>query len=134
MGLRSRNKGKRGEREAAAELTRLFNVEARRGRQFQGSDNSPDIIVDIPDLHFEVKRCEGFRLYDALAQAAKDAGGNVPIVLHRQNQKPWVAIVQLDDLPRLAVQLYLALDPLQAAIIAMILGWLLGQLLLCAVE
>ena len=109
MGLRSRNKGKRGEREAAAELTRLFNVEARRGRQFQGSDNSPDIIVDIPDLHFEVKRCEGFRLYDALAQAAKDAGGNVPIVLHRQNHKPWVAIVQLDDLPRLAVQLYLAL-------------------------
>ena len=109
VGLRSRNKGKRGEREAAAELTRLFNVEARRGRQFQGSDDSPDVLVDIPDLHFEVKRCEDFRLYNALAQAAADAGAKVPIVLHRQNRKPWVAIVQLDDLPRLAVQLYLAL-------------------------
>ena len=109
MGLRSRNKGKRGEREAAAELQRLFSVEARRGRQFQGTDESPDVIVDIPDLHFEVKRCEGFRLYDALEQAINDAANKVPIVLHRQNRKPWVAIVQLDDLPRLVVQLYLTL-------------------------
>ncbi len=109
MGLRSRNKGKRGEREAAAELQRLFNVEARRGRQFQGGDDSPDVVVDIPDVHFEVKRAEEFRLYNALAQAAEDAGPKIPVVLHRQNRKPWVAIVQLDDLPQLAVQLYLTL-------------------------
>lgn len=109
MGLRSRNKGKRGEREAAAELQRLFNVDARRGCQFQGSDESPDVVVDIPRLHFEVKRCESFRLYDALDQSIKDAGDNIPVVLHRQNRRPWVAIVRLDDLPQLAVQLYLTL-------------------------
>ncbi len=109
MGLLSRNKGKRGEREAAAELQRLFNVDARRGRQFQGGDESPDVVVDIPRLHFEVKRCENFRLYDALDQAIKDAGDNIPVVLHRQNRRPWVAIVRLDDLPQLAVQLYLTL-------------------------
>ncbi len=109
MGLRSRNKGKRAEREAAAELVRLFNVDARRGRQFRGSDESPDIVADIPGLHFEVKRCEDFRLYPAITQASEDAGQNVPVVLHRQNRKPWVAIVRLDDLPQLAVQLYLAL-------------------------
>ncbi len=106
MGLRSRNKGKRGEREAAAEVRKLFRTEARRGRQFAGSDESPDIHTGIADVHFEVKRAEALRLYDALAQAIDDAGDNVPVVLHKQNRKPWVAIVRLDDLPRLAMRLY----------------------------
>ena len=109
MGAKSRSKGVRGELEAAAELRRLFGVEARRGRQFQGTDESPDVQVDIPGVHFEVKRNEALRLYEALAQAAEDAGDKVPVVLHRANRKPWVAIVPLDDLPRLAVQLYLTL-------------------------
>lgn len=109
MGLRSRNKGKRGEREAAAEIKRIFRTEASRGRQFAGTDESPDIRTAIPKVHFEVKRAESFRLYDALEQAARDAGENIPVVLHKQNRQPWVAVVRLDDLPQLAVQLYLTL-------------------------
>jgi hypothetical protein len=109
MGAKSRRKGVRGELEAAAELRRLFGTEARRGHQFQGSDESPDVLADIPKVHFEVKRTEALRLYDALGQAIGDAGENVPVVLYRANRKPWVAIVELDDLPRLAVQLYLTL-------------------------
>jgi len=109
MGLKSRNKGKRGEREAAAEVRRLFRTNARRGRQYCGSDESPDIIAEIEDVHFEVKRAETLRLYEALDQAISDAGEKIPVVLHRQNRKPWVAVVRLDDLPRLAVQLYLTL-------------------------
>ena len=109
MGAKSKRKGCRGELEAAAELRRLFRVEACRGRQFCGSEQSPDVRVAIPGLHFEVKRREGLRLYPSLQQAIADAGDNVPVVLHRANQKPWVAIVRLDDLPRLAVQLYLTM-------------------------
>lgn len=109
MGLRSRNKGKAGEREAAAEIRRLFGVESRRGRQFSGSDESPDVVTAIPNVHFEVKRAEAFRLYSALDQATADAGGKVPVVLHRANARPWVAIVRLDDLPQLASTLYLTL-------------------------
>ena len=110
MGSRSLQKGKRGEREAAAEIGRLFRVEARRGRQFSGDPTAPDIRTAIPKVHFEVKRVEAFRLYQALRQAISDAGGeNVPVVLHRPNGEPWVAIVRLDDLPKLAVQLYLTL-------------------------
>lgn len=109
MGARSRRKGQRGELEAAAEIRRLFHVGASRGRQFCGSDQSPDIRTDIAQVHFEVKRCETLRLYDALDQATGDAGDKVPVVLHRANGQPWVAIVRLDDLPRLAVQLYLTL-------------------------
>jgi Holliday junction resolvase len=109
MGLRSRNKGKRGEREAAAEIRRLFRTDARRGRQFSGSDESPDIVTNIEGVHFEVKRRETLRLYDALAQSIEDAGDKLPVVLHKQNRQPWVAIVRLDDLPHLAVQLHLTL-------------------------
>ncbi|RMF86088.1 MAG: hypothetical protein D6744_00360, partial [Planctomycetota bacterium] len=88
----------------------LFRTEAYRGRQFAGSDESPDIVTGIAGVHFEVKRAETLRLYDALAQAIDDAGDNIPVVLHRQNRKPWVAIVRLDDLPQLAVQLFLTLS------------------------
>jgi len=109
MGAKSRNKGCRGEVEAAAELQRLFRVEAHRGRQFCGSADSPDVRIAIPGVHVEVKRVEALRLYQALEQAIADAGENVPIVLHRANKKPWVAIVRLDDLPKLAVQLYLTM-------------------------
>ena len=68
MGRRSRNKGKRGELEAAAEIRRLFGTEAARGRQFQGSDESPDIVTGIVDVHFEVKRAESLQLYAAMEQ------------------------------------------------------------------
>ena len=109
MGAKSRRKGCRGELEAAAELRRLFRVDAHRGRQFRGTEDSPDVLAAIPGVHVEVKRVEALRLYSALDQAAADAGENAPVVLHRANQKPWVAIVRLCDLPRLCVQLYLTM-------------------------
>ena len=105
MGSRSRNKGKRGEREAAGAIRRLFGMDARRGCQYHGRDDSPDIITGIDGVHFEVKRTEALRLYDAIEQAATDAGQNVPVVLHRRNNRPWVAIVRLEDLPMLAKRL-----------------------------
>lgn len=108
-GLRSRNKGKRGEREAAHELERLFGIEAHRGCQYTGSPDSPDVKTSIHGVHIEVKRVEKVRLYEALRQAVEDAGEKIPVVLHRANDKPWLAIVRLDDLPDLAVQLYLQL-------------------------
>ena len=109
MGARSRRKGVYGELEAAAEIRRLFQVEACRGQQYQGGNGSPDVITDIPGVHFEIKRTEALRLNDALSQAIDDAGEKVPVVLHRSNRRPWVAIVRLDDLPRLALQLHLTL-------------------------
>ncbi|HHM12838.1 MAG TPA: hypothetical protein ENJ16_04740 [Planctomycetaceae bacterium] len=109
MGRLSVEKGKRGEREAAAAIRRLFATEARRGRQYHGREEAPDILTGIAGVHFEVKRTEALHLYHAIEQAAADAGKNVPVVLHRRNKRPWVAIVRLDDLPDLAVQLYLTL-------------------------
>ena len=101
MGKRSREKGKRGEREAASEVARLFGVWSRRGCQFSGTPDSPDIVTGLQGIHFEVKRCESLRIYEAVAQAVQDAGENIPVVLFRSNRNPWLAILRLDDLPRL---------------------------------
>ncbi|MGQ9919367.1 MAG: hypothetical protein ACUVS7_18360 [Bryobacteraceae bacterium] len=109
MSMKSRRKGCCGEREAAAEIARLFRVKACRGRQYCGDPEAPDIRTAITGVHFEVKRCEALRLYPALEQAVRDAGENIPVVLHRSNHRPWVAIVRLEYLPRLSVQLYLRL-------------------------
>ena len=109
-GKTSKNKGKRGEREAAKELARLFGCEARRGVQYAGGGDSPDVSHSIEGVHIEVKRAETLRLYSALDQAIEDAGELIPVVLHRRNLEPWVAITRLDDLPALAVQLYLTLS------------------------
>jgi len=101
MGSMSKNKGKRGELELSGELRRLFGVNARRGVQYCGGANSPDVITDLP-IHCEVKRTEKLSLYPAMRQAVKDAGeGKVPIVFHRQNREEWLAIIRLNDLPEL---------------------------------
>ncbi|GHT34986.1 hypothetical protein FACS189427_03350 [Planctomycetales bacterium] len=101
MGRFSKDKGKRGERELAGELTRVLGITARRGVQFQGSPDSPDVITDLPDIHIECKRTERFQLYKALEQAITDAGENkIPVVCHRQNNQPWVVVIRLNDIPK----------------------------------
>ena len=95
--MNSRDKGKRGELEFAAYL-RERGFEARRGQQFSGGGDSPDVVHSIPGVHLEVKRVEQFRLYDAVEQAVADAGDKMPVVVHRRNRGEWVAILHVDDL------------------------------------
>ncbi|MDA9858959.1 hypothetical protein N9D23_12635 [Rubripirellula sp.] len=101
MGRRSRNKGKRGEREAAREIARVLGISARRGQQYAGGSDSPDVVTGCDDLHIEVKRTERLSLYKALDQSITDAGERLPLVLHRSNHRSWVVVLRLDDLTRL---------------------------------
>ena len=92
-----KQKGKRGELELSAFLREHGFSEARRGQQFKGSPDSPD-VVGLPGHHVECKRVETLRLHTALAQAQKDAGpSDTPLVAFKANHKPWVAILHLDD-------------------------------------
>ncbi len=101
-GRRSRSKGARGERQAARELSRVLGVPARRGQQFSGVEGK-DVVVGLDGLHVEVKRTEKLSLYPAVEQARRDAAaGEVPVVLHRRNGKPWLVILELEQLPELA--------------------------------
>jgi len=109
MGMKSKRKGKTGELELAGELARLFGVECRRSQQFCGSDGDAD-VVGLPGLHVECKRTESLRLWAAIEQASSDAAADAtPMICHRANGKPWVAIIRLDDLPSVAAKLYLTL-------------------------
>lgn len=92
----SRAKGCRGERELAANV-REHGYTARRGQQYSGGGDSPDVVTDIPGLHIECKRVEVFNLYKSLAQAKRDAAGKVPVVAHKRNRKDWVAVLNWND-------------------------------------
>lgn len=87
--MNANRKGKRGEREFAAVL-RQAGFDARRGRQFSGSPDSPDVAcAALPWLHVEVKRVQNLNLAAACSQAEADAGGKPFIVAHRRNNAPW---------------------------------------------
>ena len=94
--INSRQKGAAGEREFANEL-RKAGHEARRGQQFSGIGDSPDVVSSLP-FHFEVKRVEQLNLYKAMAQAMRDAApGKPPVVAHRRNKQQWMVTMNLPD-------------------------------------
>jgi len=98
--INSQEKGKRGEREWAEYLREHGYPEARRGRQFRGSPDSPDVVCGIPDTHAEVKRTETLSIYAAMFQAEYDCGDDMPYVAHRRNGKEWLVILRADDFIR----------------------------------
>lgn len=110
--MNSRDKGKRGEREAAKVLADVLGCQAKRGVQYQGGTDSPDVVHTIPDMHIEVKRCERVQIHQWMEQSVRDAGGSVPTVLHRKNGTEWLLTLRLIDAPRLAQILAAATDSL----------------------
>ena len=93
--INSRAKGARGELEFSAFL-KEHGWEARRGQQFSGGSESPDVVTDLP-FHCEVKRVEAGNLYTWLEQAKRDAKDKTPIVAHKRNRKDWVVIMTAED-------------------------------------
>ena len=100
--MNSRNKGKVGEREFAA-LLREHGFDARRGQQFSGSPDSPDVVSDaLAWLHFEVKRVQNLNLTDACVQAEGDQtkSGHTKklawVVAHRKNHAPWLITMRAE--------------------------------------
>ena len=106
----SRQKGARGEREWAAELRRLGFDGARRGQQFSGSPDSPDVADGIPGTHPEVKRVERLNLQDAMDQAVRDAGDAIPYVAHRRNRSDWLVTLRASDMLDFAERLLQGLE------------------------
>ena len=95
--INSRQKGARGEREFAKWIIENLGVSARRGQQFSGGADSPDVACDLP-LHFEVKRVEKLNIDVAMSQAVRDCGDNLPVVVHRKDGKDWLFTVRAEDI------------------------------------
>lgn len=94
--MNSKRKGKVGEREFAA-LLRDEGFDARRGQQFAGSADSPDVVSEaLAWLHWEIKRAEALNLADACAQAEGDCGGKPWVVAHRRNHAPWLITMRAE--------------------------------------
>jgi Holliday junction resolvase len=88
--MNSREKGKRGERLWRDQL-REAGFNARRGQQYAGGPDSPDVICDeLNGLHQEVKFGNSIQLPAAIRQAKEDAGGKPWIVAHKRNNQPWI--------------------------------------------
>jgi len=96
-GRGKKQKGKRGEREAA-QVLRSFGYSAKRGMSFLGE---PDIVTDFP-MHVEVKYQERLNIFAALAQAEQyvvDKCWDRPYcVVFRKNEGEWHIALPLDFL------------------------------------
>lgn len=102
--INSRAKGATGEREFAKVLEER-KLCARRGQQFAGGTDSPDVVcTSLTQVHFEVKRVQAGNPYLWLEQAIRDGGKNIPIVAHRRNGKDWIGILKMSDLIDLLIR------------------------------
>lgn len=101
QGRASRDKGKRGEREAAL-LLQDHGFEAVRAQQFKGGVGSADVAcpgLERLGLHIEVKNMAKCALPAWLAQAEADAGPvKEPLVLWKKPRDRWIAILPADTL------------------------------------
>lgn len=98
--INSKAKGKRGE----LELVRLFKeqgYEARRTAQYCGNTGNAADVVGLSGIHVESKYVEKLNIYDAIAQAQRDAEaagrGDLPAVFHRKNNCPWLVTMTAGD-------------------------------------
>lgn len=94
--INSRAKGKKGELEAARVL-REHGYDVRRGVQYKGGAESPD-IVGLPYCHLEIKRVEHLNIHDAVDQAKRDKSENeLAVVMHRKNNCEWLVTMPFTD-------------------------------------
>lgn len=94
--MNSKNKGATGERELAHKLNE-YGYNCRRGQQYCGANGDAD-VVGLPNIHIECKRVERLNIYEAVAQAKRDArDGEAPTVFHRKNNEKWLVTMELDE-------------------------------------
>lgn len=113
--INSREKGAAAERELSAILRVSGWPGAMRGQQRSGTECA-DIIGGPAGYHLEAKRVEHLRLWPAIYQAQRDAkSGEVPVVVTRKNNAPWVAILPLGRLLALLRRDAGLLDPIECS-------------------
>lgn len=95
----SKQKGKRGELEAANLLRDLGFKDVRRTAQYNGKETgSLADLIGIDGVHIEVKRNEHLNIYEAVEQMQRDAKeGESLLLMMRKNNKPWLFIQLAED-------------------------------------
>lgn len=94
--MKAKQKGKRGELEAA-KLLREYGYDTRRGVQYKGGAESPD-VTGLPYCHLEIKRVERLVIHEAIDQAKRDkAETELAVVMHRKNNCEWLVTMPFTD-------------------------------------
>lgn len=100
MGKAQREKGKRGEREAAKALEEHMGIKARRSAQATGQTGQPDLDCKA-DIHCEVKVRKSIAACRYYEQAERDClPKRVPFVLMREDRGEWFVMIKLKWLRR----------------------------------
>lgn len=106
-GKRSRDKGKRGEREVA-KILQTAGFPARRTVQYNGRTGTAADVIGVPGLHLEVKFAEQERIREWYRQAERDAhaspGEEMPVIVHRKSREPWLVTMSLEDFIKIIKQ------------------------------
>lgn len=94
MGRRSKTKGARGERDAAAFLRQYYPDAARGASQTRGGEDAPD--VDNSPYWVEVKFYENLAVEKWVAKAESDSknSGKEPMVMMRCNRGEWIVAMR----------------------------------------
>jgi hypothetical protein len=90
MSINIRTKGQNGEREAGTILGRMLGVGSLARNLEQVRSGGADLL-DISGLCIEVKRHETLAVNTWWRQVsiAADKRGDIPVLMYRQNRKPW---------------------------------------------
>ena len=108
MTINSRDKGARFEREVAAWFRdTLLDPDARRGQQFAGGTDSPDVVLpNMEWLHIEAKHVEKLNIYNAMKQSKGDCGsGKIPTVFMRKNGEEMLVVLPAREIGVFAMKL-----------------------------
>ena len=99
MGKMSKDKGRRFEQVISRRLKKAGIEKAHRTAQYCGQSPESADVVGLDGYHIECKHQEKMHLYDWMNQSIRDAEGteNIPIVIHKQNRKPILVTMLLDD-------------------------------------
>jgi len=103
MAVNSRRKGKEGELELAR-ILRTYGFNTRRGQQFKGGGDSPD-VMGLPGVHIECKRVQNLNIEKAMVQSRTDAEetDDVPVVMHRRDREKWKVTMDLDEFMKMYI-------------------------------
>lgn len=98
MAINSKAKGAQFERQLAGILREKYGYQdCRRTAQYCGNTGDAADIVGLPGIHIEAKHQETMRLYEWMAQAARDAKNGLPAVFHKKNYADILVTMRLDD-------------------------------------
>ena len=97
IGKSNKRKGKVFERECS-KMIRARDFDCRRGQQFRGSKDSPDIVSDsLNEFHFECKFKQNLNLWDALEKCLEEAPGKMPTIIWKRDRKIPLVIMDFHD-------------------------------------